>query len=255
MEARLTRRGFLRALAAAAAAAAGAGLLDSGFLEVTRLRLGLGVRVAVLADLHLHGPPLRSIAEAVEHLRPRIVVLAGDFVDELTPGLGGLPEWLERFLPRGSTGLAVLGNHEHRLLESGRVGLRELERLLEEAGFTLLVDSTVEAGGLRVAGVDWAWPPEGYRARVERLEAEEPRLVVAHSPDAFHYASRGVWASGHTHGGQVCLPGARSVVTNSVYGYRWGLYRRRGAVMYVSRGLGEMLPPRIYCRRQLLVLE
>ena len=44
-----------------------------------------------------------------------------------------------------------------------------------------------------------------------------------------------------------CLPLNVPVYTISYFGYTWGLYRRGEAVMYVTRGLGEMFP-RIYCR-------
>ncbi|NOZ88549.1 MAG: metallophosphoesterase [Crenarchaeota archaeon] len=250
-----TRRGLLLAAAAAAAAVAAGGALASGSLEVTRLDWRLGRRVAVLVDLHLHGPPRRDLVEALHALKPSLVVLAGDVVDELTPGFDALPGWLSRLLPGGSEGLAVPGNHEHYLARSGRLSLARLGRLLSEAGFTLLSDGVLEAGGLRVAGVDWRDDPRGYAEAVARLEALEPTLVVAHSPDVFPHASRGRWVAGHTHGGQVCLPGARSVVTNSLYGFRWGLYRRGAATLYVSRGLGEMLPPRLYCPHQLLVID
>ncbi len=250
-----SRRRLLLLAAAAAAAAAAGGALSSGSLEVTRLDWRLGRRVAVLADLHLHGPPGRDLVETLHRLKPSLVVLAGDVVDELTPGFDALPEWLSSLLPRGAEGLAVPGNHEHYLARSGRLSLAGLERLLYEAGFTLLRDDMLEAGGLRLAGLDWRDDPRGYAEPAARLESLEPMLAIVHSPDAFPHASRGRWVAGHTHGGQVCLPGARSVVTNSLYGFRWGLYRRGAAALYVSRGLGEMLPPRLHCPRQLLIVD
>jgi len=49
-----------------------------------------------------------------------------------------------------------------------------------------------------------------------------------------------------------CLPLNVPVYTVSYFGYTWGLYRRGEAVMYVTRGLGEMFP-RIYCRREMVI--
>src|SRR5438093_11251761 len=87
----LTRRHFL----AATAGALGAAALGDGFLiepaavRVTRHELPIpglpaaldGVRIACLADVHLHGGVSRAARAALEHLdreRPEIVVLAGD---------------------------------------------------------------------------------------------------------------------------------------------------------------------------------
>src|SRR2546427_12867670 len=87
----LTRRHFL----AATAGALGAAALGDGFLiepaavQVTRHELPIaglpaaldGVRIACLADVHLHGGVSRAARAALEHLdreRPEIVVLAGD---------------------------------------------------------------------------------------------------------------------------------------------------------------------------------
>jgi len=88
--------------------------------------------------------------------------------------------------------------------------------------------------------------------------ATEADTVLVHSPDTFHYTppdSSVLVLAGHTHGGQVCLPpGAIPVTTNNLYGYAWGLYRRGRAKIYVSRGVGEMIPPRLDCGRQAIII-
>ncbi|WP_309544084.1 hypothetical protein [Pyrobaculum aerophilum] len=44
------------------------------------------------------------------------------------------------------------------------------------------------------------------------------------------------------------------LITNSHFGYTYGLYRRGNAVMYVTRGLGEILP-RVWCDREVVILS
>ncbi len=234
---RLTRRRLL-GLPAAAALAAG---LASSSLETTVLNLGVGRRVLFLADLHVHGPR-PDILSAVGGLEYDVVLIGGDMYDEWTPDLDPLIDLLASL--RGPK-LAVLGNHEY--WSSHRHPLRRAIARLEEAGVHVLVDDKVRLGSLTVVGLDWREDPRDYPL------VRDADIVVVHSPDAFPRVGSSLVLAGHTHGGQICLPGSISVVTNSVYGYMWGLYTRGDAKMYVSRGLGEMVPVRAFCPRELVL--
>ncbi|WP_168371288.1 metallophosphoesterase [Pyrodictium occultum] len=244
-------------VAAGVVGLAAAGVVETlaAGVELTRVRLGVGRRVLLLADLHVHGSPGWRAVWAARAARPDLVVLAGDTWDERTRGFGPVWETLREVARYMRAGVAVLGNHE--VWAARRLPLGEGVRLLEDAGFSVLLDSDAEVLGLRVAGLAWREDPRGYRGPLERL-ARGADLVVVHSPDAFSHLPRGarvVVLAGHTHGGQWCLPVNRSVWTNSRYGYAWGLYRRGESVMYVSRGLGERDPPRVFCHYQAVLIE
>src|SRR5438128_11130139 len=120
----LTRRHFLAATAGALGAAAlGDGfLLEPAAVQVTRHELPIpglpaaldGVRIACLADVHLHGGVSRAARAALEHLdreRPEIVVLAGDICNRASD-LPTLTAW-----PRDARGTAAtlptFGNWDH----------------------------------------------------------------------------------------------------------------------------------------------
>ncbi|MFN7106430.1 MAG: metallophosphoesterase, partial [Pyrobaculum sp.] len=120
-------------------------------------------------------------------------------------------------------------------------------RALEEAGVHVLIDDWTSIGGLKIFGLDWREDPRTYP------QVRDADVVLAHSPDAFHNAVGGLYLAGHTHGGQICLPKNVPIVTNSVYGYTWGLYKRGDAVMYTSRGVGEMFP-RLFCSREYVLV-
>jgi uncharacterized protein len=84
-------------------------------------------------------------------------------------------------------------------------------------------------------------------------------LLVAHNPEALTTVPPDVDLTlcGHTHGGQVNVPGIGPLVKASHYTQRllrgWSQQRALG---YVSRGLGvSLLPLRLNCPPELTVLE
>jgi predicted MPP superfamily phosphohydrolase len=92
-----------------------------------------------------------------------------------------------------------------------------------------------------------------------------PRVLLSHNPDVAEeneFLASGyrvdLMLSGHTHGGQVRLPGIGTPVTNSVYGQKYAAGLVDGPVcpVYVSRGLGmTAMPIRFACRPEIAVIE
>lgn len=110
--------------------------------------------------------------------------------------------------------LGVLGNHDTIRMVPGLEGLG--------IGLLLNESTMVERGGARlhIAGVD---DPHYYRAdNLERAAASipegEPALLLAHSPEIYRHAAHAgfdVVLCGHTHGGQICLPGGVPLMRNA----------------------------------------
>ncbi len=79
------------------------------------------------------------------------------------------------------------------------------------------------------------------------------RILLAHSPDIAWAIRRGsvdLALCGHTHGGQVCLPGGQAIIAGTSLGvdYASGAFLWQGATLFVNRGLGVvMLPVRAFC--------
>lgn len=216
-------------------------------VPVPRLPRGSeGLRIAVLSDLHVHPEqPEGFLAEAFARAQdwsPDIIVLPGDFVSlnrryledekELLAGLSA---------PLGV--YACLGNHDW-------IGGRgpQVTKVLEEAGVRVLVDEAVALPGhpdCRLIGLDVHGPAGGDLDRaLEGVGQDECKIMLAHTPDIVLAASQlaiDLVVSGHTHGGQVCLPLVGPLIVPSAFGPRFaaGLFNVDGTRLFVTRGVGS----------------
>lgn len=246
-------------------------------VEVDRVELPLpglappleGLRVAQISDLHiglqLRAPLLRELLAQVNALEPDLIVITGDVFD-FDPSFieEGCRELAALRAPLGV--YAVLGNHDVY------TGVDAVAKALTEwTGIRVLRDewTTVEVAGaaLAIAGVEdpgrgWSDRDSTHEALVrlaQELPPELPRLLLVHRPSYFAEAARlgfPLALAGHTHGGQIALPGPGQHTNVSRLISRWtrGLFRDEatGALLYVNRGLGVAGPPvRLNCAREI----
>jgi predicted MPP superfamily phosphohydrolase len=238
-----------------------------------------------LSDLHLTVADTRRVA-FLERLAAEpvdLVVLTGDMLGE-PAALDPVLEALGRFRPRLGA-VAVLGSNDYwaprfrnplgyflgpssrRRRSSGRNPWRELVDGLEAQGWTVLSNRRDRLGDVELAGMDDPHIRRDDPGVAVPANGEVPprlRLGVVHSPyrralDAFERNGYGLLLAGHTHGGQVRLPGVGALVTNCdlprdrVRGLsRWG-----SSWLHVSAGLGtsKYAPFRFACRPEASLLE
>jgi uncharacterized protein len=211
----------------------------------------IGYRIALVTDLH-HSPGvptwwLEEIAERANALRPDLIVLGGDFVSHSPRDLDGLAGPLRRFAARDGI-VAVLGNHDHW------VGDREVTAVVTGCGIEVLTNRHQlirrGSGTLAVAGVD------DFKHGAVRLDdalggvdARVPRILLSHNPDLAGYLPPDlrvdVMLSGHTHNGQLHVPGIGPLTVPSQFGRRYlhGLTRAGETWVYVSAGVGTAAVP------------
>jgi predicted MPP superfamily phosphohydrolase len=241
-------------------------------LAVTRLHVEVpgwaqaGLRIGVLSDLHAGAPHaslerVQQVADVIDAERPDLLALLGDYVDPRVAFAREVaPESVARILggiqaPLGA--FAVLGNHDWR--EGGP----RIRAALEAEGIAVLEnDSRALESGLHVVGL--ADPserkPDLVRAYV-RLPVDAVPLVLSHDPDLFpRLPPRAqLVLSGHTHGGQVDLPGVSPAAwTPSAFGalFTGGKVQAMGPKrLWVSRGVGtSRFPIRFGARPEVAVL-
>jgi predicted MPP superfamily phosphohydrolase len=257
----VTRRTALKALAAGTiGAATGVGLhgyvYERHALQVVRVRMpvsGLaaaheGVRIGLLTDVHHSSFVSQAdIVHAVEVLmaeRPDLIVLGGDYVTNFDDRyLGGCVEALKPLsAPYGV--FAITGNHDDERA-TGQALARAGFAVLRDARTSIVIrDEPIDLAGIRF----WTRQPEEI-AQVVR-GARNTTILLAHDPRRFTQAlSLAIPAvlSGHTHGGQVVIPGMGPIAARK-YPVVAGLAEREGASLFVSRGVGTVyVPIRINC--------
>jgi hypothetical protein len=220
-----------------------------------------GLRVGVLSDFHAGHVSLDLARDAVELMNqqaPDLVCLPGDLVH----GDSKVASPLAEILGTLRTPLGVVaspGNHDH--------WSRAVPRLRSELGrrgIPLLVNAAHHVvDSLWVAGLDDPWTG---RPRAELALDQIPHgaftLLLCHCPDFADHLS-GVLRhlplqlSGHSHGGQVVLPGVGPIRLPPLgRKYNTGLYRidNTDRQVYTTRGVGHTLPVRFNCPPEVTVL-
>ena len=210
-------------------------------IEVTRLNMDIGSKIAFLADTHIHGfgEVEDRLVDLIKDEAPDVVMLGGDIIDEFTVDMETVSKYISSL--EGREKFAVLGNHDYW---SGKAG--EVARILEDCHFNVLHDATVQSSVGKVYGLEWR-----ENRRYPPLETQG--IVIVHDPNsASNILGKCLVLSGHTHGGIVVAD--LSLYSNSIY--TRGLYGlEESGVLYVSRGLGQMIPFRPTSPLELVIVE
>lgn len=205
------------------------------------------VKVAQISDVHLGliegDQRIRQILDILYDEKPDILVCTGDLLDGLVPHVNNLSLPFAAFDPHLGK-FAVTGNHEFY------AGLEGSLKFLEEAGFQVLRGTSLNAGPIRIAGVDDpSGPHTGEASYTDERTAlamgngERFTILLKHQP-LIRESSLGrfqLQLSGHTHKGQI-FPFNYPVRLR--YKYIAGLFDLdKGSQVYTSRGTGTWGPP------------
>jgi uncharacterized protein len=208
------------------------------------------MRIAFLSDFHTgsHSDDvarLGAIVAEVSSYVPDVVLLGGDYVNMQLIGGGRVPPSkiaaILSLLKAPLGCLAVLGNHDYIY------GERAVADALERHNITVLAHECLTTQ-FQNHSIDIVGVPD---ARVARTEAfallagvlpNRPTIVLVHDPVWFAHVPPGPYLTlaGHTHGGQVRIPGIGIIRNASKAPLRWshGLVQERGRYLYVTGGIG-----------------
>ena len=250
---RLTRRAALRSLATAGIGVTTGGVVYGYSYERHRLQLvratmpisGLpsaldGLTVGLITDLHhSRTVPRDNVTRAAAMImreKPDLIALGGDyvtwgdrhFVAPSAEALSGLKA------PHGV--FAILGNHDDD---------RDMPAALRRHGIEVLKDArtalTIRGERIELAGIRFWTRRASEIARVLR-GATGPVVLLAHDPRRLIEAAAldvSLVLSGHTHGGQVVLPGLGPISLRN-YPLVAGVGSKDSTAVFVSRGVGTV---------------
>jgi predicted MPP superfamily phosphohydrolase len=221
--------------------------------RLRRLPAGFdGFTILQISDMHveMNEGAMRRLIELLPGLAYDICVLTGDFRAQTFGPFDAMLEGLARVRSR-LTGpvYGVLGNHDTVCMVPG----------MEEMGIRMLLNESVpiERGHDRIhlVGID-----DAHYFRVDNIEKaaasippDECCILLSHTPEIYRQAAHAgvdLLLGGHTHGGQICLPGSIPITLDSDLPRRMGsgAWRYHEMSGYTSVGVGScILPVRLNC--------
>jgi predicted MPP superfamily phosphohydrolase len=219
-----------------------------------------GFQILHLSDLHADTSEraIARVTELVGALHYDICVLTGDYRG---PTSGSYEKSIRCLEPlrnnlRGDI-YAVLGNHDSIMMVPS----------IEALGIKLLINEAVkiDRGGalLHLAGIDDAhyFQVDNIEKAARQVPANEFSILLSHTPEIYRQAAHAdfdVMLAGHTHGGQICLPGSIPITLDSVLprymgSGPWKYHNMQG---YTSVGAGtSIVPVRLNCLPEITVHE
>jgi len=217
-----------------------------------------GFRILHLSDIHLDMDPDigSALAARVAEADYDLCVITGDFRARtygiLEPAVEAMSELRERI---DRPVFAVLGNHD----------FVEMVPELEALEIRVLVNEStaIEHGGaiIHLAGID---DPHYYQAdnlekAADGIPEDRVAILLSHSPEPYRHAAHSgfdLMLCGHTHGGQICLPGGIALTYNAKCPRALGRgpWRWRNLQGYTSVGAGScVVPVRFNCPPEITV--
>jgi hypothetical protein len=245
-----------------------------------------GTKLVQLSDFHYDGVQLSEkllldAIEATNQAEPDLVILTGDYVTDNPDPIHPLVHRLKQLQSRAGI-CAILGNHDLCYRRSKA----QVTEALTSIGVQVLWNEIGYPLGpeLPFVGLADFWSREFDPAPVmNQLDANKPCIVLSHNPDSAESLQQwrvDLQLSGHTHGGQILIPGVGVALASvqKIWGqvplwvkrrslwlrkclrvvkhWEWaqGLHQVGQNRLYVNRGLGSYPPGRLFCPPEVTVI-
>lgn len=259
----LSRRALLAGAGAGVGATAFGGYWNSDSLHVTRETLRLprwdadGFRVVQISDIHAN--TIEQGKRACEAMRlavaekPDLIVFTGDYLDYATPeACKHVHEAVSELDDATCPVYGVFGNHDWFCNNTTR-----LHDAIRHSRIKMLYNRVVDVDGVTLFGIDDALAHRHRPHIIDRDRSARSILALFHEPDYVESVPNfiSLQLSGHSHGGEVCLPfGIPLVRRPGARRYTAGFYPEAKVPLYVSKGVATCAAFRFFCPPEINVL-
>jgi len=210
-------------------------------------------RILLITDLHIDG--IEKLGERIIGIANKLdydfCILGGDYSFQSNQDSSlaySRTRELARQLGEKTRVFGVLGNHDKY----------SMAEVLEQCGVEMLLNESVclEKNGDKIylTGLDDChyYGADDISLADSGIRDGAFKIMVCHSPERYREIAKAGYSlhlAGHTHGGQVCLPGGQALVTYATVPRRLvkGKWMYRGMTGYTSRGVGTAVVSVRYC--------
>jgi len=229
---------------------------------------GAPVKVVIAGDFHLMSTAFDEVralrcVQRIMQLQPDLILLVGDYARGSSKNASMDPATAARLLkglaaPCGV--FAIQGNHDFTF------GWNNWRRELTQAGITVLEDQSAlvtfqDGRQLQLSGMLDA--SRNFKKRIpQRQSPDLPHFLLSHRPEAapnLSHRDADIVISGHTHGGQICLPFGLlrfEAGGDHTHPYTYPWHISGGNTYLITKGLGtSTLPLRFNCPPEIYLLE
>jgi predicted MPP superfamily phosphohydrolase len=232
-------------------------------LPIRGLPPGLaGYRILHLSDFHFRRKWSRAFDQLLDRIRqdpPGLLLIGGDYVEnkrDYRPGLPNVKRLLSGLTFRDGC-FGVLGNHDGDIgpqIDGHNITLIDRKRLTVD-----VAGGQIELIGLpRLAKVG---PDQAFIDALPPKTLGVPRVVLSHYSDYLYRtpkAAPDLFLAGHTHGGQICLPGGVAILKHTSLPRRLarGVHRIGETWFVANRGMGcSTISVRLFCSAEVVEIE
>lgn len=211
-----------------------------------------GFKIVQLSDLHrryaVPDDVIRKAVKIANSTHADAVVLTGDYVGHTKSDIDPCFDMLKNLHTRLGS-YAVLGNHDYW------TDSEAVSSSIRKHRINLITNKSAKvADGVYIIGVDdeWTGHPDSAAA-FKNVNSRACCIMICHSPMSVtrFKGHRGLLITGHTHGGQIDIPGVPRNLLPGLKGWKYirGWYSTGDIMMYVNRGIGMINPAiRFHCR-------
>ena len=226
-----------------------------------------GYRIAVFSDIHVGSYTgysrwvLEDAIDSINAMNPDLIVFLGDIQNTQPSELYDFSTLLSSLKAKDGV-MAIMGNHDYSRyvnVDSAQkvANIYETEKLQRSFGWRLLLNENVTlhrgTDSIFVAGMEGNDEIDAYfgvgnaQRSMENIPDGVFTIMLVHNPNEWidkvvPETTAQLTMSGHTHGGQVELFGLRP--SRITYGKDFGMYEENGRSLFVTTGLGGVIPMR-----------